>query len=412
MTYSAINEAMNDTIDDGTDVTEINENLLFNNSLLEECKKHSPRIEVDLNKYGGTLSREELDLYGLKHIHPVGAPLVNQITGEVDYPNGLQIRANMVTDSEAVEKFRHIIKNRKWDPRRDQIILIELPEEYQYVRPDGTKVIYGIIDGNHRIDGATGIEENVIAWLIDMPLTRIRKYGNAVCNRDDNVVKDRSDEDIVETIVIDLKDSNTDLHKATKEAEKGEDEDQNNISKENIWRKEIDDYNVHPKKAEALLRKLLCADSGFETGRKPWDSTRMFRFIDEESIECKNWIKNTDKNSLYDYEAPGNRKILICQAEGKNDLIQAHRYAQCINEDPTAKVEIYFALAKRDKPTKATLDILRKKFQGRIMKILKQMHDGYEAVRVTRTANQPYWGFFPENATELKGNKFLHDIDF
>ena len=88
---------------------EVNEDLLFNTALLEECRLHSPRIEVDLNKYGGTLVSPDLNLYDLGQVHPVGQPLWNQKTKQLDYPNGLQIRSNMITDSDTVDKFVHIL---------------------------------------------------------------------------------------------------------------------------------------------------------------------------------------------------------------------------------------------------------------------------------------------------------------
>ena len=188
----------------------VNENLCFNTKLLEECRKYSESIETKLNKYGGTLLNDQLDLYELKKIHPVGKSLMNQKTKKVDYPNGLQIRSNMITNTDTVDLFKEIIEKRTWNPRRNQVILILLPEEYRYHDNDGNHVIYGIIDGNHRIDAASIIEEFIIAWLIDMPLNKIRKYGNAVCNKVEEAVLGRSDEDIIESILIDLKDKTTD----------------------------------------------------------------------------------------------------------------------------------------------------------------------------------------------------------
>ena len=406
MTDSILNETFISS--DEEDI--VNENLLFNSSLLEECKIHAPRIEEELNKYGGTLINPELELFFIKKIHPVGKPLINQKTHKVDFPNGLQIRSNMITDSETVDKFKKVIESKRWDCRRDQIILILLPEEYQYTDSDGNKIIYGIIDGNHRIDGATSqLQECVIAWLIDMPLKKIRKYGNAVCNRDDNVVRDRADDDIVDSIVYDLIDETTDLHKQTKEAQKGEDQDKNNISVENVWRKEIDDYNVHHKKGEAILRKLKWAEHGFVVGRKPWDDARIKLFIKDNKTDCSGWVANTDKDSLYDYETKSGIKIIVCQAEGYNYLIAAFKYAKLVARDPNAIVEIYFALAKKDKPTQDTLPVLREKFKKRVFEVFDSFEIAQDNIFKTRISRLPRWAYFPENAKELEGKRFIYD---
>ena len=49
------------------------------------------------------------------------------------------------------------------------------------------------MDGNHRFDAASQqLQERVVAWLVDMPLNKIRKYGNAEANRQKNSSKPRS----------------------------------------------------------------------------------------------------------------------------------------------------------------------------------------------------------------------------
>ena len=76
-----------------------------------------------------------------------------------------------------------------------------------------------------------------------MPLNKIRKYGNAVCNKVDEAVLGRTDEDIVESILIDLKDKTTDLHQKTKSLKDlliNEDEKQKSIN--NLWKKLLKNY--------------------------------------------------------------------------------------------------------------------------------------------------------------------------
>ena len=386
----------------------ISENYCFNTKLLEECRKYSESIETKLNEYGGTLLNDQLDLYELKKIHPVGKKLINQETGEVDYPNGLQIRSNMITNTDTVDLFKEIITRRTWNPRRNQVILILLPEEYRYYDDNGNHIIYGIIDGNHRIDAASVIEEFIIAWLIDMPLNKIRKYGNAVCNKVDEAVLGRTDEDIVESILIDLKDKTTDLHQKTKSLKDlliNEDEKQKSIN--NLWKKEIYEYDVHHKKAGALLRKLQWADTGFDTGNKPWDADRINAFILDECTSSKNnWIPSGETH--YDYIDKNGNKIIVCQAEGNAEIIVVHKRARILFEDPKAQIIIYYALAKKfnsTDPEKIAEE--RDKFVRRLKEASEIIKNAHISIYEDDISPLTRFGYLPQNSQELKDNKLI-----
>lgn len=404
MTYSKINETLL-----GTGVNrKINENLLFNTKLLEECRKHSERIETKLQKYGGKLIKEELDLYDLSRVHPVGKPLINQKTKKVDYPNGLQIRSNMITDNETVDLFKDIIAKRTWNPRRNQIILIQLPEEYQYFNDDGFLVTFGIIDGNHRVDAASLTEEFIIAWLIDMPLNKIRKYGNAVCNKVDEAVLGRSDDDIIESVLIDLKDKTTDLCKNTKRIEEettNEDQRQKLISE--LWKEEINDYDVHHKKAEALLRKLQWKDSGFVIGSKPWDADRIKVFIEDECEDSKSWTP-TPEEKYYDYTNAHGHKIIVTQAEGNNHVAVVYNRANILEKDPNAQVFVYAALAKKFKSSDPEkIANARDNFITSIKDATKKIAKSYKLLHEDDISPLTRFGYLPQNSQELEGNNLI-----
>lgn len=400
MTFSTLNQEL---IYVEENVREINENLCFNTKLLIKCRQYSEidDIEPELKQFGGKLLEDkQLQLVDKRTVHPPGEPLYNKKTDNFDYPNGLQIRENMITDTKTVDIFAQIIANRRWSPKRDQIILILLPEEYRYVNDDGIEVIWGILDGNHRVDGANKQqEENIIAWKVSMPLDNIRKYGNAVCNRDDNVVNPRQNRDIVASIIDDIKNPDKKLHK---DIEKCGD-DQQKLDK--ILKDEIISYKVHHKRAESILRDLQWEDnSGLNIRNKPWDSPRMGTFIDKHP-DCKEW--NEAKQNTHNYETSTGAKVIVIQAEGSQVLSAAYKYAQLIAANPDEKIQILISLAKKiaDKSEERIMKE-RKKIQREFWEILKTMGVA-QNLKSKKEARLPYVEFFPENSVELNTKRFI-----
>ena len=233
MTYTALDEKF---LTENTDIiTEenLNENLFFNSENLAHHRAMAElpqggyyRLNTALNRrqrraYGRML-KKQLQAIDIRQIHPPCVPLSNRKTGEVTYPNGLQIRKDVTTNADTIAKFQKVIAAKEWEATKDQMMLIVLPEEYQYIDElTGVKVIYGLLDGNHRFKAITGLGEDVIfAWVLDMNLGEIWEFGNAFCNRDTNVVQPRTNADISNALVKTVIDPESDLHKlveATKE---------------------------------------------------------------------------------------------------------------------------------------------------------------------------------------------------
>ena len=158
------------------------------------------------------------------------------------------------------------------------------------------------------------------------------------------------------------------------------------------------------------MRKLKWADHGVVVGRKPWDEARIKLFVKDNKTDCSGWTPNTDKESLYDYDAPGDRKIIVCQAEGKNHVLQAARVARLLRLDPKCLIEIYFALAKKDKPTEDTLPILRERFIKKFYEVFEDFRVGGGNLTVRKVSPLPRMGFQPENARELQGKRFIERL--
>ena len=391
--YSALNQELIGKVN--IEDQEINENLLFNSDLLERCRKHSPRIVKSLKGYG-KLYKEELQLVDMREVHPAGKEIQSK-TGKV-LPKGFQVRTDITIDSVNRDAIAYDISQKDWSPYAEQVILFLLPEEYRYRNDDGIEVIYGILDGNHRYDAASQqYEERVVAWLVDMPLNKIRKYGNAEANRQKNSSKPRSNQDIADSIKMDIEDTTTQL---SKEVKKAEDSKELNVS--DIIRKEIEDYKVHPNTVPAILR-IIIHESNIVVDRKDYDSTRRALFISE---YLPSYVKVKGKE--WDYETPEGVRVILIEASGSNHIIVANKICKMQKEnDPIC---VTFSNAKGDKVTPENRDTLRRKFMLKVYEVMQENHEGYDRIFVKKNAINPSFECLPELADELETNELIRVI--
>ena len=391
--FSALNQELIGKVN--IEDQEINENLVFNSDLLERCRKHSPRIVKSLNGYG-KLYKEELQLVDMREVHPAGKEIQSK-TGKV-LPKGFQVRTDITIDSVNRDAIAYDISQKDWSPYAEQVILFLLPEEYRYRNDDGIEVIYGILDGNHRYDAASQkYEERVVAWLVDMPLNKIRKYGNAEANRQKNSSKPRSNQDIADSIKIDIEDTTTQL---SKEIKKAEDSKELNVS--DIIRKEIEDYKVHPNTVPAILR-IIIHESNIVVDRKDYDSTRRALFISE---YLPSYVKVKGKE--WDYETPEGVRVILIEASGSNHIIVANKICKMQKEnDPIC---VTFSNAKGDKVTPENRDTLRRKFMLKVYEVMQENHEGYDRIFVKKNAINPSFECLPELADELETNELIRVI--
>ena len=221
----------------GVDFTahEINENLLFNSELLNRCRKECQPIDKLVVAYGGKMVTNVLELIDINTVHPAGKEIKNNVTNEV-LPKGFQIRVDVNINEKQKNNILNDIWDGYWNPSRPAMILFRLPKEYQYTDKDGNRVVWGIVDGSHRFAAAGDAnQESVITWLIDMEISKIRKFANAELNRVDCPQLGRSPEDVAAAICNDILDEESDIYTKLENAEDGE--------KDKILRDEIRTYH-------------------------------------------------------------------------------------------------------------------------------------------------------------------------
>ena len=393
------NSTLNETLIGKVNVEEesVNEKLLFNSDLLERCRKHSPRIVKSLVGYG-KLYKEELQLVDMRQVHPAGKEIKNNRTGKV-LPKGFQVRTDITIDSVNRDAIAYDIAQKDWSPYAEQIILFLLPEEYRYVNNDGIEVIWGILDGNHRYDAADEqYEERIIAWLVDMPLNKIRKYGNAEANRQKNSSKPRSNQDIADSIKMDIEDSTTQLYKEIKKAE-----DSKDLNVSDVIRKEIEDYKVHPNTVPAILR-IIIHETNVVVDRKDYDSTRRSLYISE---FCPTHLRVKGKE--WDYETSDGVRVILIEASGSNHVIVAHKICK-MQKESNDPISVVFSNAKGDKVTKENRDILRRKFMTKVYDVIKDIADGHDRIFVKKNAVGLSFECLPELEDELETNQLIRII--
>lgn len=351
--FSTLNNSLNTNFEcvevSAKTENEMNPNRMFNKKFLSELNKMQDvcgakeRLLAALNrrqrrKYGRLIKNGRINGIDLRQIHAPGAPLHNQKTGVLDYPNGLQIRANTSTDENTVFKFGNIIAHKQWDKTKDQIILILLPEEYQYVDEEtGIRVIYGILDGNHRFKAAESkLEEFVCAWIVEMDLGEIYEFGNAYCNRDDNVVKPRTNEDMANSLVLTANNPNSDLYADLSEIDE-KDEERDNKVNDVLENKLKVDYQLDMRTIPAVIRIFFDSEGHHYTpDMKPYTSPSITSWVVDSKKEWQPYCKDFGAN-IYKKD---NAIFIVFQHKGEN-IDAAIMKAARVNKDfPESTIHI------------------------------------------------------------------------
>ena len=391
--FSAIDNSFRGKID--MSKVEINENLLFNSDLLEKCRIFSPPIASSLKGYG-KLVEDQLQLIDMRQVHPAGREIRNKKTGEV-LPKGFQVRTDITIDHGNRDAILQDIEQNDWNSHAKQIILFLLPDEFKYWK-DGVEVIYGILDGNHRYDAASmAAQENIIAWLVDMPLKKLRKYGNAEANRQQNSSKPRSNQDIADSIKIDLDDSTTQLSKDVKKAE-----DDDELDVREVLSRELDDYHVHAKTKHPIIR-IIIDESNIVVDRKDYDAKTREYYVSE---FCTSWIKVKGKD--WDYETTDGVRVILIEASGSNDLIVSGKISRMQNSN--VPISICFSNAKGQKVTKDNRDKIRRQFMEKVFKNIRVIGEADQKLFIKKNGVIPSFECLPELADELETNKLIRVI--
>lgn len=377
---------INETLFNEPDLSEVNENLCFNTALLEKCRsqEHLKVKFVKSLKGYGTLVEDELQLVDLRQIHglePIGE-------GKDKRPRGFQTRSDKDLNSKVVNELIWDIQQKDWDPTLQQGAVFLLPKKYQYVRDDGIRVIYGIANLTHRYTAAEKAnEEKIIAYITDIPLHKLGKWANAEANYMRGSNNSRTTDNIINQVLLDMENPETDLHKRLKLAEETKIEGEI----ESILKHEVNDYHVHPKTNEAIISALLHKTTLVTPDRKRWKSDQMADFIFKNRSK---WIESKIKG--YDYEC-GDTFIILINTEGDNILRATCKYAEHITGKYKDR-QLIFACGtdKATKLTKENRDTIRGSIKQKFYNIFKTYSKACNLIFDEESARLPLWKWFPE----------------
>jgi len=368
---------------------EVNENLCFNTELFEACKK-GPHINTILGNYGKAITPHPV-LIDIRQIHDLGY-IAHKYNKELDRPRGFQTRADQDLDQDTVDDIAKDMVNRKWDPFLMQGAVFPLPEEFRGMSfdTDGTERIYGIANLTHRLYAARQSgQTHIIAWVIDISLSKLRKWANAEANRKQYASNPRNDLiDITESILEDKSDESSELSIALSNAATPE-------KQEEIIKIEVESYNVHSKTRDAIVRRLAMM-GGFTPERKKWDSDFMREYVENTFQE---WVRSGDK--LYDYISQNDVPVILAQDEGRGYAEVAEKWAEhVLAEDGNGPLKVLQALKKNGKIDRTKADQVRREFSKKVGEHLKMMGQAYHKIYVEGTGTLPRYEAFPEFAGE------------
>lgn len=372
-----------------SETLEVNENLCFNTELFEACKK-GPHINTILGDYGKAISRYPV-LIDIRQIHDLGY-IAHKYNSELDRPRGFQTRADQDLDQDTVDEIAKDMLNRKWDPFLMQGAVFPLPEEFRGMSfdTDGTERIYGIANLTHRLYAAKKAgQTHILAWIIDISLSKLRKWANAEANRKQYASNPRNDLiDITESILEDTADENSELSIALNNAATPE-------KQEEIIKLEVESYNVHSKTRDAIVRRLAMM-GGFTPERKKWDASFMREYVEKTFQE---WVKSG--GNLYDYISQNDVPVILAQHEGSGHAEVAQKWAEHIlAEDGNGPLKVLFSLKKDGKIDKMKADQIRREFSKKVGDHMIMMGKAYHKIYVENLGTLPMYEAFPEFAGE------------
>lgn len=373
-----------------SDTHEINENLCFNTELFEKCKK-GPHINSILKGYGKAVYPHPV-LIDIRKIHDLSY-IAHKTDPSKDLPRGFQTRADQDIDPDVVDEIAMDMSNKNWDPLKLQGAVFLLPEEYrgQSFSSDGVERIYGIANLTHRLYGAKQSgQTHIIAWVIDISLSKLRKWATAEANRHLHAFNERKEVDIIQSILMDINDNNSDLHSAIEKASTPD-------KQEDIIREEVETYHVHSKTRDSIVRRLAFKGA-YTPDRKKWDASFMEEYVNDAYSE---WLKSD--NPLYDYISENDVPVIIAQDEGRGSIEVAEKWAKhVLDEDGNGPLRVLFSLKKSGKITKSEANKIRRMFSVKVGDHIKLFGKAYHKIYVEHQGSLPMYTAFHEFAGETK----------
>ena len=373
---------------------EVDPNACFNEELLQKCIDADIRIDdlISDPEYNINLVYPQPKLIWMDEIHGL-----EPITGHdgQSRPRGFQTRADEDINHDVVDEIACDIIKKNWNPKLTQGIVFRFPANFQgcSFSTRGVQRKYGIANLTHRYHA--NHEDYIIAWVIDIPLDKLTKWACAIANRNQHACNPRKDNDIINSIKLDIENKNSDLSKKLDGC------NQEAISK--IIACEVDSYNVHPKTRDKIIR-ILEQKNIVTCERKRFDAEFMKKTM-------KGFGYQEEETNVY--LSPKGVKTLTVINQGNNHYAASKHYCDYVlkHKDNPKPIQIIVANdpAKSAKIDKHNRNAKRKEVPTKMMQHIHTMYQAGKMIFEDKTAIPPKYLAVPEFNDEVEMG--LIDLD-
>ncbi len=353
----------------------------FNQELLEQCRKHCPAIEETIKKYGGRLVYPDLQLVKRSRIHRPLSPITNKTT-KVVHHRGFQTRVDEDYDTKTVEDITEDIVNRNWDPNQQQAVFFVLPEEYKYLDVD-----LAVENGTHRWYGneAAG-EDDMIGWIIEIPIENIRKLATGALNRDLYTSNKIKNKDIAQSVVEEYERGESNFALELKIANEQDKSMVNDIiiTELNEW------YKPRTREINSIV-SLILSQTGVVPEKKQFLEKDRKDFIKNSE---PNWEKKTQNTWICTLSDDEEQYVI----DGSDDTEMYYNLTFKILEEwltTNRSMRIVFKNPKNQNITKENRDEMRQKIITRVNRNLKKIVQVHSKI-VSGEVKMPSYASFPE----------------
>jgi len=219
-------QAINQSLETEFHHTISKQKQIFTDAKIEEINKHTPPIHQLLDQatqdgftHNVKVDGDKVKKIDIREVHPPCKPItkVDENFNGFGEPkiitySTLQTRAKVEIDTDSVRTLQDAIDKERWNSYAMQIVLFKLPKNMQYQREDGTWVIYGILNGNHRVKACLEeFQDFIPAWVTEINFAYLYKIANNIFNSNNNTNVPLTNEDHGNRIVVEIKAGETDF---------------------------------------------------------------------------------------------------------------------------------------------------------------------------------------------------------
>ena len=326
---------------------------IFTDEKIKDINKHTRPIQILLDQatedgfiHNVKVDGDEVKKINIKEVHPPckkikkwDVPLKEfNGMGKPNYEevSTLQTRAKIEIKEDSKKKIQDDIRKDRWDSHALQIILFKLPKRYQYQDKDGTWVIYGILNGNHRVKACLEeFQDFIPAWVTEIDFPYLHKIANNIFNSTNSTNVPLTYEDHGNRIVLEIKQKETTFSKRFWACK-------TNDAKEQCVRDEIKEIPNNTFAIRTNVERYVQQNCKDEDGKKIYiESSTIMNQADahiDTFAKIPDAVESSTKephnyHTLSDNGSSKKELWILIQSKSNNHLDAADKIKRCIHEE-------------------------------------------------------------------------------